>query len=161
MIKLNDFIKMLKIDHELIHQQTSGLSQADTLIQPLPKGNCMNWVLGHIVESQLSMLEVLGGSSPFQSGWLDRYGRESDPIMEAGEGVLSLDELLAGLDKIHQLLMDLLKEMDDESMDQEIIIREKPVRRGWWVFFLHFHYTYHIGQLEFLRQLAGRTEKII
>ncbi len=24
-----------------------------------------------------------------------------------------------------------------------------------------FHYTYHLGQLELLRQLTGRTEKLI
>ena len=27
--------------------------------------------------------------------------------------------------------------------------------------FLHFHYTYHVGQLEVLRQLAGKTDKLI
>jgi hypothetical protein len=27
--------------------------------------------------------------------------------------------------------------------------------------FLHFHYTYHLGQLETLRQLAGRRDKVI
>lgn len=160
MITVNDFRQMLKIEHELIHQKTSGLSLEDSLIQPQPKGNCMNWVLGHLLEG-LAMLEALGNCSPFQPGWLSRYGRESEPILGLGEGVLTLDDLLAGLDEVHQLMMVLLKDMDEEIFDEVIIIREKPVIRGWRVFFLHFHYTYHIGQLELLRQLAGRTEKVI
>ena len=30
-----------------------------------------------------------------------------------------------------------------------------------WVAFLHWHETYHVGQLELLRQLAGTNDKII
>ena len=60
MITKADLIKMLVIENNLIHDQTNGLNQADTLIQP-QGGNCMNWVLGHLLESQIIMLKALNG----------------------------------------------------------------------------------------------------
>lgn len=161
MIPVSEFKRMLKIENELIVKQTAGLSQADTLIQPSPSGNCMNWVLGHLLESQIIMLEMLGGLSPLPQSDLKRYERESEPILHEEPGVLSVDTLLAGLEKLHQSITVRLDEMDEADFVQEIKIGERTRTRGWQVFFLHFHYTYHLGQLELLRQLTGRTDKII
>jgi hypothetical protein len=160
MITKADLIKMLVIENNLIHDQTNELSQADTLIQP-PGGNCMNWVLGHLLESQISMLKAIDGVSPIDPVLLDRYKRESAPITPIDEDILSLDFLLDGHDKEHAAIAARLSEMSEADFDVEIQQGERKVIRGWRVFFLHFHYTYHIGQLEQLRQLAGKTEKII
>ena len=161
MITTTDLNKMLNIEHELIHDQTNGLSHADTLIQPQPGGNCMNWVLGHLLESQVSMLLALGGNSPIDPVSMARYKRESTPITTDGDDILSLEVLLDGHDKVHAAITARLSEMSDVDFDVEIQHGERKVIRGWKVFFLHFHYTYHIGQLEQLRQLAGKTEKVI
>jgi hypothetical protein len=160
MITKADLIKMLVIENNLIHDQTNGLSQADTLIQP-QGGNCMNWVLGHLLESQISMLKSIDGISPIDPVLLGRYKRESAPITADGEGVLSLDALLDGHDKVHAAIAVRLSDMSETDFEVEIQQGERKVIRGWRVFFLHFHYTYHIGQLEQLRQLAGKTEKVI
>ena len=151
---------MLVIENNLIHDQTNGLTQGDTLIQP-PGGNCMNWVLGHLLESQISMLKAMDGISPIDPVLLGRYKRESAPIMSDCEDVLSLEILLDGHDKVHAAITARLSEMSEVDFDVEIQQGERKVIRGWRIFFLHFHYTYHIGQLEQLRQLAGKTEKII
>jgi hypothetical protein len=161
MITIADLIKMLVIENNLIHDQTNGLTQAETLIQPQPGGNCMNWVLGHLLESQVSMLKALDGISPIDPVLLERYKRESAPITADGESVLSLDYLLDGHDKVHAAIAARLSEMSEADIKVEIQQGERKVIRGWLVFFLHFHYTYHIGQLEQLRQVAGKTEKII
>lgn len=161
MITIPNLEKMLKMENELIYDQTNGLSQADTLIQPRPGGNCMNWVLGHLLENQISMLKALGGDSPIDPDSLARYKRESAPITKDGKGVLSLEVLLQGHDKVHAAITTRLSEMSELDFDIEIQHGERKVIRGWRVFFLHFHYTYHIGQLEQLRQLAGKTEKVI
>jgi len=36
---------------------------------------------------------------------------------------------------------------------------ERPV--GFWLFFLYFHDSYHVGQTEILRQATGTDDKII
>jgi hypothetical protein len=161
MITIADLIKMLVIENNLIHDQTNGLTQAETLIQPQPGGNCMNWVLGHLLESQVSMLKALDGISPIDPVLLDRYERESAPITADGEGVLWLEALLDGHDKLHAAITARLSIMSETDFEAEIQQGERKVIRGWRVFFLHFHYTYHIGQLEQLRQLAGKTSNLM
>jgi hypothetical protein len=161
MIPISDFIRLLKIENELIHQQTEGLSQADTLIQPQPTGNCMNWVLGHLLDTQVEMLSILREARVGSDPELKRYTRGSAPITTESGGILSLADLICGLDDTHGEIVKRLEEMNEVDFEQEIRIGERVRQRGWQVFFLHFHYTYHIGQLEQLRQLAGHSEQII
>jgi len=51
--------------------------------------------------------------------------------------------------------------MQDDDFGKEIEWNGKSVTVGWKVYFFFFHFTYHLGQLELLRNLAGRTEKVI
>jgi len=51
--------------------------------------------------------------------------------------------------------------MSDADFTREIEFRGRTITVGWRVLFLNFHFTYHVGQLELLRQLAGRSEKLI
>ena len=158
MVTITELIKMLAIENNLIHDQTNDLSQADTLIQP-PGGNCMNWVLGHLLESQISMLKALNGISPINPVLLDRYKRESAPITADGEGVLTLEALLDGHDKVHAAITARLSEMSETDFEVEIQQGERKVIRGWRVFFLHFHYTYHIGQLRTVASACRENRK--
>ncbi len=161
MIPISDFRKILSMELEIIKEQTKGLTQADTLIQPQPGGNCMNWVLGHLLDNQVLVLEILGGESPIGKTVLSRYTRESDPIAAGSGGILELDTLLDWHVKVNTALKTRLDQMTETDFDQELMLWDKNATLGWRVFFLHFHYTYHIGQLEFLRNLAGHTEKVI
>ncbi len=161
MITIPDLIRMLRNEYGIIDLQTQGLTQADTLLQPKPSGNCMNWVLGHLLESQLTVLKLLGGQSPFLESEVAIYKRESEPILGDEPGVLSLDCLLDYHHKVHALLVERLQQTDESAWAQEVELAGRTYTLGWRIFFLHFHFTYHLGQLELLRQMAGKTEKII
>jgi DinB superfamily len=161
MLSAQDFIRLFTIENNLIQSQTEGLTQADTLIQPQPTGNCMNWVLGHILENQVTMLTVLGGISPVDPAGLGIYKRESEPITTDQTGVLRLEYLLEQMNAVHAALVACLAEMNDADFSREIQQGERKFTLGWRFLFLHFHYTYHIGQLELLRQLAGQSDKIV
>jgi hypothetical protein len=161
MITIQDFIRLLSIEHNMIHTQTEGLTQADTLIQPKPSGNCMNWVLGHLLDNQITLLTLLGKESPVDPVLLERYLRDSEPVTGEGPRVLTLERLLDGLDRVQVALIARLCEMSDADFSREIEFRGRTITVGWRVLFLNFHFTYHVGQLELLRQLAGRSEKLI
>jgi hypothetical protein len=161
MFSISEFSRILSIEHNLIHTQTEGLSQADTLILPQPGGNCMNWVLGHTLENQVTVLELLGGKSPIDASSLEIYRRESNRLTGTDPHVLTLETLLDGHDRLHAAVIARLGEMNDADFTREIIHAERTVTLGWRILFLNFHYNYHIGQLELLRQLAGRIEKLI
>lgn len=161
MFSKQDFIRLLSIEQGVVEMQTNELSHEDTLIQPQPSGNCMNWVLGHLLENQVTVLQLLGGESPISSDDLSVYQTDSDCLTAAGPDVLPLEKLLEYHKSVHDLVAARLAEMDDEDFACEVIFRDRPTTLGWRLLFLNFHYTYHLGQLELLRQLAGRTEKVI
>jgi len=141
--------------------QTSGLSQEDSLIQPQPGGNCMNWVMGHLALNLTIILEILGAQIPEDLPNLDRYKMDTDPILAESEGVLDLQELVEAYSFLNKKVIDRLDQMTEDDFEEVIRFWEGKHRRGFMAFFYFFHNTYHLGQLEFLRNLAGRTEKLI
>lgn len=161
MISISDYVKMLSIQNNLIRAQTAELTHADTLLQPPNGGNCMNWVLGHTLESQVGLLLELGGESPVPATALAIYARESQPLAGDIPGVLPLETLLEGHAQVHAALASRLSQMSEADFERSVQLGERIMTLGWRVFFLNFHLTYHIGQLELLRHLAGKTDKII
>lgn len=161
MITIQELIRMLKLHHNLVKMQTDGLTHADTLIQPQPSGNCMNWVLGHLLEYQVSLLTILGKESPVDPSELSAYQTDSTPIKSDGPGVLPLDRLLEYHDRVHEKVIAGLSELNEADFSREIQFQGRTVTLGWRVFFFVFHSSYHLGQLELLRQLAGKTEKVL
>lgn len=103
----------MSIEQNVVQMQTKELTQADTLIQPQPGGNCMNWVLGHLLDNQITVLELLGGESPVSQSELAAYQRESARLTADGPGVLPLEQLLANHNAVHELVIARLGEMDD------------------------------------------------
>jgi hypothetical protein len=161
MLTTQDFIQLYAIEQGIIERQTAGLTQADTLIQPQPSGNCMNWVLGHLLETQLGVLALLGQAAPIDLAEVAIYRRESEPIRGNQAGVLSLERLLEHHRTVTTLIGARLAEMSDADFATVITRGERTMTVGYRLFFLHFHYSYHVGQLELLRQLAGKIDKVI
>lgn len=161
MTTVRDFQKIFAMESKIIEEQTRELTHADSLLQPQPGGNCLNWVLGHLITSQLEIISAIGGVPPFDSASISRYDRSSEPIRGDEPGVLELATLVKMNLDVNSVVDSLLSGLDDAALDREIQIGERKMTLGWRIFFLHFHYTYHIGQLEYLRQLAGKLDKLI
>ena len=143
----------------VIKQQTAGLTQADSLLQPAQAANCLNWVVGHIVASRNSILLALGETMVWDEETLAVYKRESEPLTD-GEQAQPLEKLLADLDLTHSQIINALENISAGTLEETL--DSDPKRSiGQRVAFLHWHETYHSGQLELLQALAGKTDKII
>lgn len=146
--------------HRLIHMQTDGLTHADSLLQLPFRGNCLNWVLGHIVDSRNTVLRLLGAQCIWTADECSVYGYGSDPI--TGEGkALPLERLLADLDESQNRIAAALESISPEALAAEIEIWKGKTPLAEHLAFLHWHETYHVGQLELLRQLAGKNDAVI
>jgi hypothetical protein len=161
MINKNDLSNLLEEIYGLMLKQVDGLSHADSLIQPQPGGNCLNWVMGHLVDNLADILEFLGGKRPTDLPDLSHYGFGSEPVLGDGPGVQKLEVLIDTYTQLNAQVVNRLAEMDASDFDEEIDYFRGKGRRGYVVFFFFYHHSYHIGQLEQLRNLAGRTEKIV
>jgi len=146
-------------NHWLIHQQTKGLTHADSLLQLPFRGNCMNWILGHVLVSRDEILEMLGEQTLMSEAARALYRRESDPLRDT-ESAIKLDQLLESLDESQDRLKAALKRATSEELEISLPDHDDQTLEE-YIEFLAFHETYHIGQLEILRQLAGADDKII
>ncbi len=145
----------------IITRHVEGMSHEESLIQPPGTANCLNWVLGHILVSRDTAIELLGGTPLFTPEETARYARGSRPITEDAPDVLPLEELLHRLARSQEILLALLAELDEIELERPITWGEQERPLGERLAFLHWHETYHSGQLEYLRQLAGYTEPVL
>lgn len=144
----------------VIARQTAGLTHADSLLQPPVRGNCLNWVLGHIAVHRDYILEALGEEKILGEAPIARYDLGSAPILGDEEGVLPLDTLLAAIDQSQVHIAAALERATAADLAQEAP-KSEPATVARQVCFLYWHETYHTGQTEFLRQLAGTDDQVM
>ena len=152
-------IQSFALTHWLIKMQTDGLTNADSLLQLPFRGNCLNWVLGHILDGRNTVLKHLGESPVWSESEIALYRQGSEPIVSA-EQALPLEKLLDDLDQSQQRIADALAEMSPEEL-AAIADTGGGKSLGQTLAGSHWHETYHTGQLEILRQLAGTDDVII
>lgn len=162
MISIENLAAAYRRNLEIIKMQTEGLTQADSLIQLPFRANCLNWVVGHLLANRCNILNLLGAEDLRPGVNLDHYERESDPIQGPEEGVLVLAELLIHLETAQSRLEAALKKEDQASLQRLAPYRDRSEQTvAFWLFFLYFHDSYHVGQTELLRQATGVDDKII
>ncbi|HEV8193294.1 MAG TPA: DinB family protein [Ktedonobacterales bacterium] len=159
MIDANDLVGAFARNSYVVKAPAEGPTNEDSLIQ-LPHGNSLNWVLGHIVVSRDEALGVLG-EPPTAGARVERYKRGSEPITGACDDALPLAELLTLLDQAQERIEATLSRMDAAALARKSADDERGRTIGQRAFFLYFHETYHVGQTELFRQLAGRDDKLI
>jgi len=147
---------------QIIKMQTDGLSHEESLIQLPFRSNCLNWVVGHVLANRCNILNLLEAEDLRPNVNLDHYERESDPIPGEEKGVLALDELITLLEESQVRLAAALEKETEESLQRLAPYRDRPEQTvSYWLAFLFFHDSYHVGQTEILRQAAGKDDKII
>ncbi len=149
-------------NQRVIHAQAEDVDHAASLSQTPYDVNCFNWVVGHIVSSRSDMLEVLDADRITTKDDLVRYLRESEPIEEDGPGVVPFEELLALLDSTEEALEAALAAADPEFLAADTpVAGGRTASRGAQIMFGYFHDTYHTGQTDLLRQMSGKSDKVI
>ncbi len=160
MISANDLAEAFARNVGIAKMQSEGLTQDDSLRQQPLQGNCLNWVLGHIAINRDQVLEVLG-EPPLMGEAGARYKRESEPLTANDEGILPLDDLLGRIAHAQERIAAALSQVDEATLARQAPGGRRQRTVGQALFFLYFHESYHIGQTELFRQLAGKTDKLI
>jgi uncharacterized damage-inducible protein DinB len=148
------------MNNRILHRQIDGLTHADSLVQPPVRGNCLNWILGHILVHRDYILDALGAEKLLDEKTTKRYDRESEPITEDGDDVVPFETLVALLDESLARISAALSGATAESLAADLPDGVMQTV-GRTLDFLHWHETYHVGQTELLRQLAGKDDKVI
>ncbi len=153
-------IQKFQLTSYIIHRQTEGITNADSVIQPPVRGNCMNWILGHILDERDYILILLGAEPVFDDAARELYQRESSPVTNLTEG-LPFDQLMAKFDLSQERIETGLKSITDERLAEIGTAGSRNDQVGALIAYIHWHETYHTGQFELLRQFAGKNDKVI
>lgn len=151
-------IGMIQVNTRVIYRQTNGLTHEDSLLQLPFRGNCMNWVLGHMVEHRDRMLKILGEAPQWDADQSARYASRSEPILPDSDAE-RMENLLRDLQAAQERIVATLGSATPESLAKVMDGEEQT--DGERLHFLLWHETYHLGQTEILRQLAGTDDKVI
>lgn len=152
------FRHQARTSHAIVRLNVDGVTQEQSLIQPRPAGNCLNWVVGHLLSTYEAILPMLGQERVLPEGAVKRYARGTPPLrdsaeaMEFGELVTAWDEAAARVDA------------GLARVTSEVLDRPAPFSPGKnadetirsLLTLISFHQAYHAGQTGLLRRIAGK-----
>jgi hypothetical protein len=147
-------VYLVNFNSQAMGLNLEGLTQEDSLVQP-PSGNCINWMLGHLLVHRYRMLETLGEPAAIPEA-LMRYDRGSQPITGDGPDVLPLERLRDELASSKEKVVAAIQNAGDEGLT-------KPAGKGTVgqrLLMLNMHEAYHTGQVGVLRRIAGKERGI-
>lgn len=152
------------IVRQVVALNAAGVSHEESLIQPRPGGNCMNWVLGHLVATYDRSQQIFDREPLAPEGALTRYERGGEPITGT-DGASDFAELLGLWDELARNHEEGLSNLTRSDLARPAPFSpDGPPREGDTVgsllTTLQFHQAYHAGQLGVLRRIAGKEGAI-
>ncbi|MBS1537874.1 MAG: DinB family protein [Bacteroidetes bacterium] len=138
--------------HRITNSTLEGISQEESLLPPPNGGNCINWIMGHIVHTRDVILKQLGE----QEVWTDSeakalYERGSSPLTESGNA-LKLSVLLELYNQTQPRILEGIERLGNSPTSDGKL--EDTIA------FFNFHESYHLGQLAILRRILGKDSVI-
>lgn len=155
MVHPQALIKMFGYNAELINKQLSDMTHDESLLQLPFEGNCLNWILGHIISSRTMALQFVGVQPLWTDAQRARYRHGSPNIIEDGVEVMRLETLLTTFNESQERLVAGLHQMTYQDMCQPSGYRDNLV--GDSLGYFHFHEAQHVGQILYLAQFAGKA----
>lgn len=148
--------------HKVVQVNVDGLTQEESLIQPQPGGNCLNWVVGHLVCIYGKALSFLGQEPVMEESALKRYDRGAPPLSDPADA-LEIGELMTAWDETTRRIDAGLAGLTPEILDRPVPHSpsgnpNETVRSLLTTIF--FHQAYHAGQTGVLRRIAGKEGAI-
>jgi hypothetical protein len=146
----------------VVRLNTDGVSHADSLVQPQPDGNCLNWVVGHLIAIYHHTFPLLGQQPVLPAQVLARYDRGSPPIRDASEAT-DFSELLTSWDETSRRFAAGLATLDPATLVSPAPLspsNDPTETIGSLLCSIAWHQAYHAGQTGLLRRVTGKRGAI-
>ena len=146
----------------VVRVNTAGLTQEDSLVQPQPGGNCLNFVIGHLVNVYDKVLPLVG-QEPVMGDAVKRYERGAPALRDPAEA-MQLSDLLAAFDTQTERFRAGLATLTPEALERPMPGPDSggkltETTRSLLGTIL-FHQAYHAGQTGVLRRIIGKPGAI-
>lgn len=150
MLRSDEIAQAYSTNSWLIGQLTEELSQDESLLHPPFPTNCANWTLGHILVSRNEAIQLCGKKF-WDDVLIDRYKSDSQPIQDGDDNIRCFEDLQKDINSSQDLLTNLLRKLSEDELNETIGTARGEKARWQHIRGLHWHETYHMGQLELLR----------
>jgi uncharacterized damage-inducible protein DinB len=144
-------LRLLDFSNRSLGMNLQDISHEESLVHPAGGGNCINWVVGHVLVHRDKMLGLMDLPPLLDEATTARYTRGSDPILAADDGVRPLEELKDALEESYHRLREAVSAADESAF-------AAPSGKGTMgdaLIFLLGHEWYHGGQVGLLRRVTG------
>jgi hypothetical protein len=136
-----------------IKHYTQGFSHADALLQPHARGNCANWILGHIAAYRNVVLEHLGLPPTFDPQAARRYVANTPPVLADGPDIARLEDILAAIEQAEARIGPGIRACPPARAAELTQFGPREMTRAEAVLAAMRHEALHTGQLELLAEL--------
>lgn len=157
------FQHQVGMTHGVVRTNVAGLTHEDSLVQPQPEGNCLNFVIGHLLNVYDQALPLLGQQPVLGTDALKRYARGEPPLRDPAEA-MELRVLMDAWDTASERFRAGLATVTPEAMERPMPGPDsggaltETVRS--LIATILFHQAYHAGQTGVLRRIAGKPGAI-
>lgn len=143
--------KLYEINYGALFRNLEGITHEESFVEP-PAGNCLNWVLGHIVATRNRLLPLVGAQPIWSREQAFRYsGRDEADFSR--QTAAQLDSIKTDLARSQQQLLTALEGLSDRELSAP---GQDGRPLGEIIGFFQFHESYHSGQIALLRRIIGR-----
>lgn len=160
--ELQGYRQLAGMASAVVGMNVAGVTHEDSLRRPAPGGNCLNWVIGHLVWVYNGFLPLLDQPPVLPEGALERYRRGAPPL-DGGRDAIEFGALMAAWNEASARVDAGLARLSPERLDGAGVRTgadsvDESFRAS--VTTVMFHQAYHAGQTGVLRRLIGREGAI-
>jgi len=139
-----------------LHKNLEGITHTDSLTQPDPCGNCINWVVGHIVCHRNVMHRLAGIEPVWDAESADRYKRGSDPMTSLQEAA-DLSTMVQLYEESQAALTSKLADISEDELEKQAGDDTLAMQLAGLI----FHESYHMGQIGVIRRVMGKEPGLV
>jgi hypothetical protein len=135
-------------------------TDADMLHRPVPKANHALWQLGHLVNSEVTLIDaaVPGTMPALPEGFAQRFGHDATGCDDASKFVCGKQDLLELYGKVRQATIGWIKGVRIPELDKpgpEKYLRLVPTL-GHLAMLIPAHVNMHVGQIQVIRRALNK-----
>jgi hypothetical protein len=146
------YVDLFEMNFRAIRALCRDVTEEEARKRPDGRRNPMLWIAGHIATYRAEALSRLGAPDPRGESLRSSFGRDvqSDPASWP-----ALAAVLSELADFHAALVERLRAAGDAAFDATVTTPAGQTVPA--IVFLHFHESYHLGQLGYVRTWLGKS----
>ncbi len=151
----NDLQKNYDFSFRVLLKNLDGIDHEDSLVIPGKSGNCINWILNHVLDTRKGVLRLAGADFSEKFAALPKF--DAYKPFNAEEAV-ELEDLKELFQESQDALMAALDKLEGDRLDKKgpSDIFGPDTTLGQMLMLLNYHESYHTGQVGLLRRILGK-----